>query len=112
MAMTKQAIINGRTYPLWSQFIEQKQKWIGGTLVETGDKMLSRLIGTKPMQTRIIDIVLRENGTDSAWFEIVGKDFSCGSDVHHLSIPSDQDGNPWLTFECCGNRFKIATKGS
>ena len=106
--MEQAIIINGKEYPLWSQFIKQKHRWIGGTLVEIGDKMLSRMIGTKPMQTRIIDIVLRENGADSAWFEIVGKDFNCGSDVRYLKIPSDQDGNPWLTFECCGNRFKIA----
>ena len=29
--------INGKVYPLWSQFVEKKQEWVGGTLQDEGD---------------------------------------------------------------------------
>ena len=39
-------------------------------------------------ETEITDIVLRENGETSAWFDIVGKDFSWGGDVEFIGIGS------------------------
>lgn len=63
-------LINGKHYPMWSQFVEKKSQWIGGKLIDH-DMGLDE-------ETEITDIVLRENGETSAWFDIVGKDFSWG----------------------------------
>jgi hypothetical protein len=30
-------IINGKEYPMWSEFLEHKNEWIGGTLHDFGD---------------------------------------------------------------------------
>ncbi len=101
-------VINGKHYPLWSQFVERKGEWIGGTLVDTGDDFDRHAMGMKPMETGIVDIVLRKNGDDSAWFEVTGKDFNCGADVTVLGIPASQDDLEWLEFRGYGNhRFKI-----
>ena len=76
-------IVNGREYPLWSQFIEGKKQFIGKTLV---DKEISEY------STEVVDITLEPNGETSAFFSIVGKDFSCGFDVRFGGINSNGDG--------------------
>ena len=92
--------INGRQYPLWSQFIERKEEWIGGVLEDFGDSMDKRL-GYKGGTTEITDVILRENGDDSAWFEVSGEDFGCGFDVSCGGIGGDQEDG-WLTFSGYG----------
>jgi len=70
--------INGKTYPMWNGFIDNKSKWIGGILTEIDlDETTS---------TRITDITLEPNGNDSAYFAIIGEDFSCGFDVQYGAI--------------------------
>lgn len=91
--------INGKVYPMWSQFIEKKNQFIGGILEDSGDSM-DRALGAKTMQTEITDIVLRANGKESAWFEVSGKDFSCGFDVGHGGISPGENG--WITFSGYG----------
>ena len=73
--------INGKQYPLWSQFVERKSEWIGGILEDFGDDMEIRM-GYSGDKTIITNIVLRENGENSAWFEVSGEDFDCGFDVN------------------------------
>ena len=64
-------LINGKEYPLWSQFIEKKETWIGGILEDFGDSMDIEFFGIYAHgTTKITDIILRPNGTDSAWFAI------------------------------------------
>jgi hypothetical protein len=91
--------INGRRYPLWSQFVEGKEKWIGGIMQDSGDSM-DRNIGFSGAETTIKDIVLRENGKDSAFFEVAGKDFNCGFDVKHGGVVGGKEG--WITFSGYG----------
>lgn len=74
----KQQLINGKYYPMWSQFVEKKSQWIGGRLIDHDMGMDEK--------TEITDVVLRENGTISAWFEIVGKDFNWGGDVEFIGV--------------------------
>jgi len=31
--------VNGKEYPLWGQFVERKEEWIGGLLLDEGDSM-------------------------------------------------------------------------
>lgn len=104
--------VNGRVYPLWNQFVEKKDQWIGGTLQDFGDSM-DRVWGIADkngMVTKITDIKLEPNGEESAWFEITGKDFSCGFDVKHGGIGGDQ-AKPWLTFSGYGGHtFRIKQK--
>lgn len=95
---TEPLIINGKQYPLWEQFVQRKDEWIGGVLTEDDES------------TRITDVILEENGTDSALFRIVGEDFSCGFDVHHGGIHPDHVENG-LAFQTMMGRFTIQKKG-
>ena len=62
-------------------------------------------------KTEITDIVLRPNGTSSAYFMVEGKDFSCGGDVGYLGLTG---GDPmWLTFSGYGGHiWRIREKRS
>ena len=64
--------VNGRTYPLLSQFVDNKEEFIGGVMTD---------FDGRGYVTKIVDIVLKPNGEDSAFFEVVGEDFNCGFDV-------------------------------
>jgi hypothetical protein len=78
--------VNGRAYPLWSQFVEGKEAWIGGILKDHGDSM-DRAMGLDECpENKITDIVLRENGKDSAFFEVIGEEYSCGFDVKYGGV--------------------------
>jgi hypothetical protein len=87
--------VNGKIYPLWSQFIERKNEWIGGKLHD---------LECDP--TELLDIQLNPNGEDSAYFLIKGKDYDCGFDVSCGGIaPGNGAG---LTFSgMYGLNFKI-----
>jgi hypothetical protein len=107
--------INGKSYPLWSQFVERKQEWIGGTLEDFGDSMDAAmgLLG-EDRQTEITDITLTPNGKTGAAFTIEGKDFGCGGDVSCMGVTAGEEG--WLTFAGYGGHtFRIkatASKGA
>jgi len=77
--------INGKRFPLWSQFVRDKEKWIGGILTETcsGPEFPPDL--PKP-STKIVDIVLRPLGKDSAEFLVIGEEFECGGDVRFVAL--------------------------
>lgn len=86
-------VINGRVYKMWQQFVHKKDEWISGVLRE----MYADRIGH--IDTEIVDVKLEPNGDDSACFIVVGKEFTCAGDVHHLGIGSPD----WLddkTFLC------------
>ncbi len=92
--------INGKTYPLWGQFVEQKDKWIGGILHDT-----------YASPTEITDITLTPNGTDSAVFSVIGKDYTCASDVRYLGLASREDSKPgFLLCGYGGHQFTIQPK--
>jgi len=93
-------MINDKTYPLWDQFVEKKEGWIGGLLEDSGDSM-DRAMGMKDARTEIIDIQLNPNGKDSAFFEIVGKKFSCGFDVQCGGVTAGEED--WITFSEYGD---------
>lgn len=94
-------VVNGRSYPLWSQFVHGKDKWIGGIL-EDRDMGMS-------MKTEITDVELRANGHDSAWFGVDGKDFSCGFDVKYGGVSGGETG--WITFHGYGgHEWRIKSK--
>jgi len=104
--------INGKVYPLWNQFIDQKEKWIGGVLEDFGDSMDRAMfnLDKSDLTTEITDITLVPNGTDSAFFSIEGKDFGCGFDVQYGGIPGSQEPG-WLTFSGYGgHKFRIKEK--
>ena len=87
--------VNGKEYPLWGQFVEGKEKWIGGVLLDSGDAM-DRRMGLEGGGTIITDITLEPNGEKSAFFSVCGEDFSCGFDVGVGGIGGGEEG--WLTF--------------
>ena len=96
--------INGKYYPLWSQFVERKNEWIGGTLQDFGDSF-----SHYDIKTEIIDVSLEPNGNASAIFCVIGKDFNCAFDVRHGGIKAGEEG--WITFEeYAGNTWRIKQK--
>ena len=98
--------VNGRVYPMWSQFVEGKQSFIGGILEDSGDSLDRSMFSVKPAQTKITDIQLCPNGKDSAFFKIVGEDFECGFDVAYGGIGAGESG--WITFYGYGgHEFRI-----
>uniref|UniRef100_A0A6H1ZV88 Uncharacterized protein n=1 Tax=viral metagenome TaxID=1070528 RepID=A0A6H1ZV88_9ZZZZ len=93
--------INGKKYPLWSQFAEQKEKWVGGVLEDFGDSMDQRIFGSEAhARTEITDITLEPNGPGSAMFFVTGNNFSCGFDCGVGGITSGEKG--WVTFSGYG----------
>jgi len=86
-------IINGRQYPLWSQFVDHKHEYIGGILQEFQNPDEDGNL----VETEITDVILQPNGNDSAYFSVIGKDFSCGFDCQYGGIVSGEEG--WITFE-------------
>src|SRR5437870_2251459 len=92
--------VNGKQYPLWSQFVEKKEQWIGGKLRDSGDSM-DRAVGLGTLETEIIDVTLKPNGDDSAFFSVHGKDFTCGFDVQYGGISGSQRKG-WLEFHGYG----------
>ena len=102
--------INGREYPLWSQFVKNKERWIGGILEDFGDR-LDRQLGFKSCKTEIIDIRLRPNGEEFAFFEVAGKDFSCGFSTDSGGITSGEEG--YITFRgYAGHTWRIKSKST
>ena len=103
--------VNGKFYPMWGQFVEKKEEWIGGILEDFGDS-LDIALGYEGMKNIITDITLEPNGKDSAYFEIHGERFGCGFDVKYGGIGGggyNEDG--WITFSGYGGHtFRIKQK--
>ncbi len=93
-------IVNGREYPMWSQFVQRQAEWIGAVMEDFGNSV-DQGFGLKPKTTRIISIELNPNGTKSALFLIRGESFNCGFDVRVGGVTGGEDG--WITFSGYGN---------
>jgi hypothetical protein len=108
--------INGKIYPLWSQFVSRKSEWIDGKLQDFGDPIDAALMnqhgkGLYPLETTITDIRLEPNGDDSAFFYVVGKDFTCGFDVRCGGI-APESNEDWLAFRGYGgHKWRISKRG-
>ena len=98
--------VNGKQYPMWSQFVERKKEWIGGKLTDYGDSM-DKSMGFKTMETEITDITLEPNGKESAMFSVVGKEFTCGSDVGYVGIGGNQPKEGLMFSGYGGHEWKI-----
>lgn len=91
--------INGREFPLWSQFVERKDEFIGGILEDHDDDVFCPPgIST----TKITDIRLDPNGATSALFRVVGEDFECSFDASVGGIDGSFSGDGWTGFSGCG----------
>jgi len=90
-------IINGKQYPLWSQFVDRKAEYIGKVLQDFGDPMDRAIAGSDAgLTTEITDITLTPNGKESAAFSVIGKDFTCAFDVQYGGVSEGASG--WVTF--------------
>lgn len=94
--------VNGKFYPLWGQFVERQQEWIGGVLEDSGDNM-DRSFGAGTMQTKITGITLEPTGENSAFFSVVGEEFTCGFNVKYGGVSSGKEG--WITFSGYGGHI-------
>lgn len=80
--------INGKQYPLWEQFVLRKDEWIGGFLRDRDDDPL--FADEALASTKIVDVRLEPNGSDSARFIVVGEDYDCGFDVQFGGVGAYQ----------------------
>lgn len=93
--------VNGKYYPLWSQFVERKNEWIG--------KVLEDYDMDEVLVTTITDITLEPNGEDSAFFTVEGEEFGCGFDCAYGGITGGEEG--WITFSGYGgHEWRIKSK--
>ena len=72
--------INGKEYPLWSQFVDRRDEFIGKPLISEDMGMST--------ETIVTDVTLLPNGLESAMFTVHGEDFKCGFDVRYGGISS------------------------
>lgn len=72
--------VNGKVYPFWGQFVDNKKDWIGGTMKDVDADM------GEAEETTICDIEITPNGPDSAFVNWIGKDYACGGDVQFLGV--------------------------
>ena len=104
--------VNGKQYPLWSQFVEGKEEWIGGVLEDFSDSMDRSIFGEKETHFigEITDIRLEPNGDDSAYFAVDSKEFTCGFGVKYGGVTGGDKG--WITFSGYGGHtWRIKKKG-
>ncbi len=73
-------IINGKEYPMWSQFVEKKDQFIGKKMFD-----VDNIMGKSP-ETIIVDVTLEPNGDDSAMICFIGKDYDCCCDVGYAGV--------------------------
>ena len=73
-------IINGKHYPMWQGIVDNKAAFVGGTLTEYDAH------AGESAPTKIIDIQLLPNGTDSAMIEVKGEAFTASCDVKYCGI--------------------------
>lgn len=99
--------VNGKYYNLWGQFVDQRESFIGGTLQELEEGQPLNIVHEPIPTTRITDIRLVPNGTDSALFCVDGETWGCEGDVGYLGITAGEKG--WITLSGFGGhlwRFK------
>lgn len=70
---------------MWQDLIDQKDKWIGGKIIDYGDSMDKLLMGDKykPMETEIVDFDL----TDET-IEFIGVDFPVKYNREYIGLSS------------------------
>jgi len=93
--------VNGKTYPMWGQFVDKKAEWIGGKLQE-----IDNIFGEADV-TEITDVTLEPNGEESAILTFHGKDYGCGYDVKYSGIGGEHTAG-WLTVSSTwGDRYRV-----
>lgn len=67
---------------MWQELVAQKDKWVGGRLIDYGDSMDRRMFASElPAETKIVDMKLTNE-----YFEVNGEKFSCGGARSILGI--------------------------
>lgn len=91
---------------MWKDLIDQENKYIGGKLIEYPDR-IDKVMGFEIEETTITGFLLTDE-----WFEVKGKDFSCGGSRETLGISNNQKGKGLLITGFGGFEFQIIEKDS
>ncbi len=89
--------------------VENKNNYIGWTLIDSGD-IIDRGLGlvNKPLTNKVIDVEFSLNkDKTSAFFSIVGNKFTCGFDVEHGGIRKQINENELEFYGYAGHSFLI-----
>lgn len=96
---------------MWQQMVDEKHKLVGAKLTDYGDSIDRKLLGVELASTIVTDVKLEPNGEDSKFFSIVGKDFTCGFDVHTGGIDGSNCKDGVMAFAGYGgHRFEVIFK--
>lgn len=83
--MSEDIVINGKVYPMWQSIVEQKDRFIGGIIVEHAGFM------TDEVSTKITDIRLfGEN--ESTFIAVDGEEWGMVADVDCTGISGAEPG--------------------
>lgn len=93
---------------MWRNLVDQKDKWIGGKLIDHGDKMDRAMLKPEALdaETVIVDFKLTND-----WFGVVGVDFECGGSRECVGIVSEKVENGLALCGYGGHRFDIVKPG-
>jgi hypothetical protein len=83
--------INGKIYPMWGQFVDRKEEWIGGTMREWDNHC-----GESTVE-KITDVRMEPNGNESALFVVAGETFNWCADVGCIGIGGGSPVNNGIT---------------
>lgn len=94
---------------IWEQLVDRKQEFVGKILIDYGDSFdqANGLVGRGGAITIITDMTLKSNGPDSKYFSVIGKDFTCGVDIGHGSVTTDE--KVLIVYGYGGHRWTIET---
>ena len=70
---------------IWEQFVEQKARYVGGTLIDLDDDPLCGQMPEGGYRTVITDMSLPPNG-NGFLFSVDGKDFNCAGATQYLGV--------------------------
>ncbi len=100
--MNEPVWINGRRYPMWQGIVDQKRKFYNCTIIEHDNDVGDSVVG------KVVDVVLRANGTDSAWFAFVtDTGVECGGDVKYLGVAGTPEADAFVLRSSFGSSWAI-----
>ena len=89
---------------MWQDLIDQKDKWIGGQLIDHGDSMDRSLL--KPELLPAITTITGMELTDDS-FRILGEEFNCGGSRQYIGLTSEPVENGLAFSGYGGHRWDI-----
>ncbi len=87
---------------MWQGIVDQKRKFFNCTITEHDNHAGDTIVG------KVVDVVLRENGSDSAWFAFVtDTGHECGGDVKYLGVAGTPEADVFVLRSQFGSSWAV-----